>query len=296
MRKDICLGFTIIFANILLAGCGKKDEIESTIALLTCPENFVAVPANPDLGVVSEFCVAQFEMKNVDGVATSQAESLPWAMINQTDAKTACTSLGANYDLISIAEWMTIASDIEKSAANWSGGMVGNGMMNRGHSDNTPSNALEVTNTANPYSDTGNLSDEPSRLGWEQKRTHTLSNNKLIWDFAGNVWEWTDWSDGPTLTYGPTSCGAAWVEIPTVSCGELSGAEYMPANPAAIASANYNSVYGVGQFYGGSGGSARRGGSWVNGAQAGVFALSLNDLDGAKYVNVGFRCVFRHEI
>ena len=31
-----------------------------------------------------------------------------------------------------------------------------------------------------------------SDVSWDsQKRTHTLSNGEVIWDMAGNVWEWT---------------------------------------------------------------------------------------------------------
>ena len=28
---------------------------------------------------------------------------------------------------------------------------------------------------------------------WVPKRTHTLSNGEVIWDMAGNVWEWTSY-------------------------------------------------------------------------------------------------------
>jgi formylglycine-generating enzyme required for sulfatase activity len=260
--------------------------------LSSCPAGYIGVPANASLGV-NAFCVAQFEMKNVGSVATSQAAGAPWVSINQTSAKTACTSLGAGYDLISNPEWMTIAHEIEKTAANWSSGVVGTGMLNRGHSDNSPGSALAVTDTNDPYIGTGNNSGQAAGSGWEQKRTHTLSNGQVVWDIAGNVWEWTDWSLGGGLTSGPTSCTAAWTQLPVVSCGALAAADYMPANPASVTAANYNSNYGLGQLYGGGGGAALRGGGWSAGASAGAFTLNLGNGPGSAPANIGFRCVFR---
>jgi hypothetical protein len=271
-------------------------------ASTSCPTNYAMVPANSSLGITNPFCVARFEMKNVSNNATSQAASTPWVSISQTNAKTACTALnGVNgvtnkYDLISNPEWMTIAREIEKTATNWSSGIVGTGMLNRGHSDSSPFSALAVTNTDDPYIGTGNNSGQAAGSGWEQKRTHTLSNGQVIWDFAGNVYEWVDWSSGGGLTPGPTSCVAAWTQFPDVSCGALAAADYMPGNPAGVASSNYNSNYGLGYFLGGDSpdqGGTRRGGVYSQGAIAGIFTLDLNPGPGYTLTTNSFRCVFR---
>ena len=158
-----------------------------------------------------------------------------------------------------------------------------------GHSDNSPSVALSVTNTTDPYDQTGNNSGQAAGSGWEQRRRHTLSNGQTIWDFSGNVWEWVDWSLGGALTSGPTSCSSA--EFPSVSCGALSAAEYMPGNPGGAPAANYNRDYGLGYFYGGSGGAALRGGYWDAGTNTGAFTLVL--YSGPSFTSFGFRCVFR---
>jgi formylglycine-generating enzyme required for sulfatase activity len=265
----------------------------SSVTLSVCPSNYAQVPANSSLGVTNAFCVAQFEMKNVASVATSQAASTPWVYITQTNAKTACTSLGTGYDLISNPEWMTIAREIEITASNWSSGAVGIGMLNRGHSDNSPASALAVTDISDPYIGTGNNSGQVAGSGWEQGRRHTLSNGQTIWDLAGNVWEWTDWTLGGALASGPKSCPASWTQFPFVSCGALSAANYMPGNPGGAPAASYNSNYGLGQFCGGSGGAALRGGRWSSGTGTGAFALYLVSVPSSTDTSVGFRCVYR---
>jgi hypothetical protein len=282
------------YSVVATNSAGNSSAASVTLMVTNCPSNYAQVPANPSLGVTNAFCVAQFEMKNVSGVATSQAASTPWASINITNAKTACTSLGTGYDLISNPEWMTIAYEIEKTASNWSSGVVGTGMLNRGHSDNSPGSALAVTDVNDPYNGTGNNSGQAAGSGWEQRRRHTLSNGQTIWDLAGNIFEWVNWSLGGPLTYGPTSCNSG--EFPNVSCGALSAADYMPGNPGGAPAAGYNRNYGLGYFDGleqGTGGAIRRGGLWWHGTSAGVFQLATDGLGVFQVNYIGFRCVFR---
>ncbi len=258
-----------------------------------CPSDYIRVIRNTIVGTTNDFCVMKFEAKNVAGVATSQTTSGPWVSINQTNAKAACTALGARYDLISNPEWITIAYDVEATASNWDGGVVGTGALFRGHTDNSPASALDVSNTADPYIGTGNTAVQAMGSGREQKRTFTLSNGEVIWDLAGNVWEWTDWTLGGALASGPTTCTAAWTEFPSVSCGALAAADYMPGNPAGVVAANYNANYGLGRFYGGAGGAALWGGFWGGGTDAGAFTLILPLAPSNADTSVGFRCVYR---
>lgn len=276
---------------LLFVSCNEIFNLR--ISSKPCPANYIRVPSNATVGTTSDFCVMKFEAKSVGGVAISQAASLPWAMITQADAKTACTSLGEGYDLISNPEWMTIAYDIEKTATNWGSGVVGTGAIYRGHSDNWPNGAQAITNTADPYDSTANTAAEAMGSGKEQKRTLTLSNGEVIWDLTGNVFEWTDWTLGGALSSGPTSCVAAWTEFPAVSCGDLMSSEYMPGNPAGVPAGSYDSTLSLGQFNGGAGGAAFRGGHWDTHSQAGLFTLYLGDAPSASHPYVGFRCVYR---
>ena len=95
-----------------------------------------------------------------------------------------------------------IAQNIENRGSNWSGGSVGSGMINQGHNDsafaadavanglafNEGSDyyAIAASSGSVPFDDnngyvgTGNNSGQPVASGWNQKRTHTLSNGEII--------------------------------------------------------------------------------------------------------------------
>ena len=258
-----------------------------------CPQNYVQVPGDHLLGT-KDFCVMAFEAKKLNGVATSRARGKPWTKINAREAYNACRKVKTSghrgeFALISNPEWMTIARNIENHDTNWSGGKVGVGMIPRGHSDGNPWGRQAVSDTDNFWSDTDNEPDE----GWEQKRAHILSNNSVIWDLAGNAWEWVDWRGGDRkFTLGPTDirAGSRWRELDAIPAHSvLSYRDLSPEGP-------YTSEEGMGRWYGGSGSAALRGGSWLiwdNYASAGVYSLDLEDPPRHTGTSVGFRCVFR---
>lgn len=268
------------------SGCGSPF----IYTRLACPSNFVPVNS-PDSE--SDFCVAKFEMKNKDGVAVSESQGLPWTEITQVEAKTKCLSLNNNsagYDLISNSEWMITAKDIEKTPGNWTEGVVGLGKLFRGHSDNSPSAPLEGFEDTNPY----HATLDNSESGKEQRRSFQLSSGEIVWDMSGNVDEWTDWSQGGTApTPGPTICLGQRNQLPLVQCSGLSLSDYLPGNPAQKENYNWSS-FGVGEFYGGLGGAALRGGKWnTTNARAGIFTLRLLYSANDSEEDIGFRCVYR---
>lgn len=262
--------------------------------LVNCPTGYIKVPGNSSLGV-DDFCVMKFEAKedgNSDPV--SIAAGAPWGSISIVDAKLKCQGLGEGFDLMSNPEWMTVTHNIESVASNWSDSIIGSGKLYRGHSDNDPAGPIEISDETNPYSDTGNNASQALGSGLEQRRTHYLSNDEVIWDISGNIFELVDWTLGGDLSSGPTTCADnGWEQFPDVNCDALSSADYMPANPAGISASIYNSNFFLGRFRGNANGYARRGGTYQSQASAGIFLVDLGFMVDQKSGGVGFRCVYR---
>ena len=266
--------------------------------IVACPsEDYVPVEGNFAQDT-DAFCAMRVEARKVDTSTISTAyNGSVWVSASIASAKSACRNLSAGKvtcDLLSNPQWMTMAWDIESTAANWSSGNVGSGILNRGHSDSNPNSILSISDPTNDWSDTGNNGT------WAQKRTHVLSNGSVLWDLAGNAAEWVDWTTGPSsYTTGPTSCTAESTDPFAVSCPELAPNDYLPLNPAGVATGSYTAQNsGLGRFYGTSSsiasgskpGAAVRGEQYNKDVKCGVFALSLNQNNSSTSASIGFRC------
>jgi hypothetical protein len=266
---------------------------------------WVAVPGDAAYGT-SDFCVQKFEAKDVSNTPTSQAASTPWVNITQPTAQAACRSLGTNYDLISNSEWLTIGANMAQVASNWSSGVVGTGTMNVGHSDNNPASACAAsTDDTLAWLQTDCTPKNSSSGGtWSQRRTHYLSTGAVIWDLAGNTWDWTSYVI-PNNNAKPyvTADGAPvnnWREFTQLNAGltSMTRGEITPTN-AMKAFWNdtwASSAYGMGQFYSGlngSGGALLRGSHWGAGTVSGVFAGTIILSAPSAQADIGFRCVVR---
>ena len=261
---------------------------------ITCPIGYIGVPGNP-LYQTEDFCVMKYEAKNVSSVATSQAALTPWVSITQTAAITACSNLGSNYHLITNNEWMTIARNIEQVASNWTTNTVGTEAVYSGHNDNVPPNSLAANaDDAQGYDGTGQTTPA------NQRRTHTLSNGQVIWDLAGNVWEW----NSNVISCAAAACTSAempydvspaeeWVEFTNlVSYGQLSYDLIRPSN------VTWNATQGFGRIYTDANAAAPsgnvhaflRGGYWYNTSSAGALALYLDLAPADAGTGIGFRC------
>jgi len=181
---------------------GNIDAPSSTFTpiSLSCPTGYVAVPFLTGY-TTQDFCVAKYEMKNNSG-AKSEAAGLPWVSINRTQSITACTSIGVGYNLITVAQQETIARNINGMATNWSDGTY-NGELNTGHSDTVPFNTL-AANADDTQACEGTGQTCSNTVWSSQRRTHVLSTGETIWDFSGNVHEWTkdDYNSSAVLRGG----------------------------------------------------------------------------------------------
>ena len=277
---------------------GTQTYIDPATTTRTCPANYIPVPGNSMYGT-TDFCVMKYEAKTGSGTlaATTAAAGTPQVNISQTNAITACSLNGAGYGLINNAEWMTIARNIEAQSSNWRNGVLGStdasgGGLYRGHSDDTPSNALAAnTNDSQGYEGTGNANETPVS---RERRTHTLSNGEVIWDMSGNVWEWTDntilGKDQPT----GSSTGFNWRQYTAITnYGTLSYDLTRPSNNTWNSTQNMGQIYNDGTSTNNTSYAFLRGGSWDNTTFAGVFTLFLTVTPTGTSYNIGFRCVVR---
>lgn len=242
----------------------------TTYTYQKCPLGYATVPADPIIGN-SEFCVMEYEAKawkdnSSDGIISSLTEvdidgcddltvctagdwglddgykpgtgnfGQPWRNVSAAYAKTACKSLGDNYDLISNQEWMAIARNIEEQAANWPSGTVGVGCLNRGNIG--ISDQCSYKNASSPIE---------SNAG-SATATFELSNGDKLYHFSGNVFEWIDMGKDDELTLAPISCEQTWSIIENASSfcsGLLSANEYLSDNPGSLTFDFYENVYDI---------------------------------------------------
>lgn len=224
----------------------------------------------------------------VDYLPVSIATSQPWREINADNATSRCQVLGSNYQLISNEHWMAIARDLENQPQNWTGNSVGVGCLFRGNTGE-----LEVGDGRNLGDSCGYDAaiDPDSGTSRDRRAIHTLSNGSQIYDLAGNIHEWVDWDkDTPDFQLGPTNCEVS-SELPDISLDttcDLTADQYLPSN------ASYTRLDGVGYYYSqvASGGATRRGGSWVDDQEVGLFFFVLYANRTVSYDGLGIRCIF----
>ena len=294
-----------------------------------CPTGYIRVDekALPSGVVVPKFCVMKYEAKkantgigdrSIGGSAgttpVSVAAGTPWVSLTWQDARSACAATGSQ--LISENQWLSLAHQVTAVGSNWSGGAVGSGFLYSGHNDNAPAAALAAsTDDSDGYNGTGDTASNPGDSTFNnfpsnaaqayqgQRRTLTLPNGQVIWDLAGNVWEWTDATIAKDSRYHGGTSG--WLDF--------SSATNLPLDKKPPAT--YGADHGMGRYYDGGNASGAynnvtenpdncvsnggycaptaaffRGGYWGDGSSAGVFTLNLGI--GRSYTSayIGFRC------
>ena len=300
---------------------GMDQATASAKNSFLCPRYFVPVP--PLAGYTTHsFCVAKYEMKSHTHStdpsvvkALSQPENPPWVEIQRKDAIAQCTALGAGYDLITNDEWQSLARNIEKSRKKKYPNMkdgLNQPAFSKGHSDRTPAQALSASpNDGEACFQTGvDSSCSGNHDNWWQDRTQKLSNGRVIWDMAGNVWEWVK-DDNKTYLDATSTFIWKMTDSTHPSQGTLEGGlatrqrrakghfgphrDYSP-HANAIFIKLKNGGYGLGYaFLDAPQGAILRGGGWDSGISSGIFTTSLNYAATHKDTDLGFRCVYHPE-
>lgn len=260
-------------------------------AVPACPTGFIPVPGSATYGT-SDFCVMKYEAKQVGitNVPISEAAGLPWVNISQTDAITYSANVSGcvGCHLITEAEWMTIAQNVLSVTSNWSSGTVGTGYVYSGHNDNDPANSLAADTTdSNGYYLTNNASGN-------QRRTLTLSNGEVIWDLAGNVYDWTSGTtQSPEIKPGITGAGYAYREWTDITNLGTLAVNASPLGTGIANASTWNSTNGIGTIASDSDDtllkSFFRGGTWSNLENAGVLSINMNNGANSTGVGIGFR-------
>ena len=283
-------------------GDKATQALKEVVNSFLCPENFVGVPSLEGYTTHS-FCVMKYEAKkDSSDNAISQAAGTLYVNINRDDSITKCQAMGTmGYDLITNDEWQSVARNIELVGSNWKNGTVGDaGGLSGGHSDDSPSNALQANSDDNKACEgTGQICNSST---WDsQRRTHTLSNGEIIWDMAGNVREFA--KDNNIVNYGSiVQISQITDDTHTVS-GSLSGGTTTTARTAKNQfgpSGSYTNLdsspyggFGFGWLFYDSQpnqGLVLRGNAW--GYSAGVFAVELLFGLSLTSPSVGFRCAY----
>jgi formylglycine-generating enzyme required for sulfatase activity len=181
---------------------------------------------------------------------------------------------------------MTIAQNVLSNPANWSGGSVGSGYIYSGHNDNAPASALIASTSDN----SGYFGE--TNTGGNQRRTLTLTNGQVIWDFAGNVWEWTS-GTSTTNQPGISGGGYAYREWTAITANGSLAINPFPSNTGLSGASSWNSSKGIGQIYSNSNETVTRaflrGGGWSDSSNAGILCMNLGNTPGALSGSLGFR-------
>ncbi len=295
---------SMILINLACMGIGSSTVAGSASlnTSISCPTGYVPVPHNSNY-TSTDFCVGKYIASQSGSQAVSVATNTPWVNITQPSAITACQANGAGYDLISNAEWQTIAQNIEQQASNWSGGALGNGFLSNGMSNGFQS-SVQVANVSD--SQGCYLTGDSCTTNWDnQKRTFNLSNGNVVWDISGNAYEFM--KDLNTTNFGTSNNASQVTATTNPIIGTLTGGAGIATGTAVFLfgpAGNYTSLntgtIGAVQSYGGlgwmqigfNGGAMVRGGCISDLGYTGIFALSLDMGTSNTAGYYGFRCVY----
>lgn len=291
--KIAIISFTFIavaFVSVIftLNSVKPKTPDPTTTTAKACPNGFITVPGNEKYNT-KDFCVMKYEASDLNGIASSQPNQKPWVDISQTMSETLSKASCDGCHLITENEWMTIAQNVLSVPSNWILGSVGGEYIYSGHSNDQPAKMLSSgSDDSDGYYGIG---DETTT---SQRRTLTLTNGQVIWDFAGNASEWTS---GQTTGGQPgfaDETAYSWKEWNTITINGNLQTIPIPGYGNEEASI-WSSRQGVGRLYSNAHDDKLtgfiRGGDYNSGESSGVMALDLSHAPDYRSAMTGFRAV-----
>lgn len=281
-------------------------------SLGSCPTGWIEIPGTNN-------CTMKYEAKisgNDNGnqtynsafIADSRPSGTPWVNITQQQAKDECIAIGAH--LMTNAEWMTIARNIENNPTP----NTVNNYFYIGNSDESGVVLSASSNDNDGYYGTGesaqkewfkfSLIEEAHAIAMQcedvrdpilQKRTFQLNNGEIIWDFSGNISEMVD---GITITVEnqPESDTSPWDdhqlyygEINSITdWKELNSTDFLPQNTSLTAENNRIGTFT--NLWVGCTTTVTKGGDMRYCESAGIYNTQMLCIDDSDS-DIGFRCV-----
>lgn len=275
--------------------CDEKIPDDLLDERLICPDDtgWVKVQGDSEYNTNS-FCVMKYEAKKGDdGKAISAATGQPWTEISQNQAKQVSQNSCDGCHLITEAEWMTIASNIFDQSDNW-----------------TTVNDLPYIYVGNAAGGQVFEASEDNNDGYYNvdqsrgilRRTLLLSGGDTIWDFSGNVGEFTQGTvkgdKQPGLETDADNNGDKSKNLKEWNSSDLIADNILQISLPPEKATEFDSNNGIGQLMSNHNStnsdmrSFVRGGLCANPNQAGIYFLDTDSFypdgdQGQKYI--GFR-------
>lgn len=306
--------------SLVLAGAASKPD-GGTWTASSCSTGYILVPGSATLGTNDFCIMKYEAKQDANKNPISEPTGSPWVSVDWYESREACKRVGAHLitsnEWTTIARNIeaTTINDLDDDAAlqlatSHSDNAPASSLATTAGADPVVTGCTltsTMENASNVYSAAsceirgtgagGSTDNDKGYYGtgqqWSatgysagvanksQLRTAVLSNGKVIWDFAGDVWEWNDWQCGTGVWYSV----AGWIDWTNAN---LTDYEKYAAGP----SGSLTSANGAGQYYACSanGNAAVRSGFWSYGAVGGPFTLYLDNAPSHVYSSVGFRC------